>query len=83
MPKKNGFKALVEIKSNPRFRHIPILVLTTSNSRKDISKCYEMGANTYFTKPFSYTELINLVRAVKVYWLESAVMSASPGNHGV
>jgi DNA-binding response OmpR family regulator len=83
MPKKNGFKALVEIKSNPRFRHIPILVLTTSNSRKDISKCYEMGANTYFTKPFSYTELINLVRAVKVYWLESAVMSVSPGNHGV
>jgi CheY-like chemotaxis protein len=76
MPKKNGIHALAEIKANPNLRHIPILVLTTSTSRSDIKECYSLGVNTYFTKPFSYTELTSLVTIIKQYWLETAVIDS-------
>jgi len=74
MPRKNGLKVLSEVKANPDLRHIPILIFTTSNSRSDIASCYELGTNTYFTKPFSYTELIALVGAIKLYWFEKATL---------
>ncbi|HEX5169103.1 MAG TPA: response regulator [Cyclobacteriaceae bacterium] len=79
MPRKNGMKVLSEVKSNPELRHIPILILTTSNSKSDINTCYELGGNTYFTKPFSYTELMQLVRIIKLYWFETASMF-NPSN---
>jgi CheY-like chemotaxis protein len=75
MPRKNGLKVLMEVKADPTLRHIPILILTTSNSRSDILTCYELGSNTYFTKPFSYIELISLVETIKAYWFEKAVLS--------
>jgi CheY-like chemotaxis protein len=75
MPRKNGLKVLMEVKADPTLRHIPILILTTSNSRSDILTCYELGSNTYFTKPFSYTELISLVETIKSYWFEKATLS--------
>jgi CheY-like chemotaxis protein len=75
MPRKNGLKVLSEIKADQYLRHIPILIFTTSNSRSDIHSCYDLGSNTYFTKPFSYTELINLVGAIKTYWFEKATLT--------
>lgn len=74
MPRKNGIKVLSEVKANPELRHIPILIFTTSNSKSDIHSCYDLGSNTYFTKPFSYTELITLVGCIKTYWFEKATL---------
>lgn len=74
MPKKNGIKALEEIKSDPHLKHLPVLIFTTSTSPTDISSCYASGANTYFTKPFSYSELISLVEVIKVYWIDKAIL---------
>lgn len=74
MPKKNGLKVLSEVKADPNLKHIPILIFTTSNSRNDILTSYKLGGNTYFTKPFSYAELSGLVKAIKLYWFEKAIL---------
>jgi CheY-like chemotaxis protein len=74
MQKKNGLKVIEEIKADPNLKHVPILIFTTSTSPTDISSCYALGANTYFTKPFSYSELISLVEVIKVYWIDKGIL---------
>lgn len=72
MPIKNGLKALSEIKTDPSLKHIPVLVLTTSRSSEDIQTCYNLGAATFFTKPDSYTEMLELGLVVRNYWINKA-----------
>lgn len=68
MPKKDGRECLKEIKSNPKFSKIPIVIFSTSNNPEDINQLYELGANSYITKPYSYNELVEIVEALKKYW---------------
>jgi len=72
MPKKDGRQALKEIKEDDRFKHIPVIVFSTSNSIDDIKTSYKNGVNTYFTKPSKYSDLLDIIRAVKAYWWEKA-----------
>ncbi|MBC7893122.1 MAG: response regulator [Sphingobacteriaceae bacterium] len=72
MPVMNGFEALGVIKSDPLLRVIPVLVLTTSSSTGDIWKSYQLGTNSYFTKPRSFEGFTELARAIETYWLDSA-----------
>jgi len=74
MPKKSGLKVLSEVKTNPDLKHIPMLIFTTSSSKSDISSSYQLGGNSYFPKPFSYSELINLVAVIKSYWLDKGIL---------
>lgn len=57
MPEKNGKECLQEIRSHKRFKDLPVIIYSTSSSRKDITDTFEMGANLYVTKPNSFTEL--------------------------
>lgn len=75
MPKMDGHKALREIKANEALKHIPVIIFTTSNASEDILATYKAGGNTYFTKPFYYRELVNLVLLIKTYWFEKAVLA--------
>lgn len=70
MPKKDGREALQEIKSSPKLQNIPIVVLTTSQSEDDILKSYELGVNSYITKPVSFDGLVNVMKALGQYWFE-------------
>lgn len=70
MPKKDGREALQEIKSTPGFQKIPIIVLTTSQSEEDIHQSYELGVNSYITKPVSFDGLVNVMKALGQYWFE-------------
>jgi len=70
MPKKSGVEALQEIKSNPELRHIPIVVLTTSKEEEDIYRTYDLGVNSFITKPITYDSLINTMRILGKYWFE-------------
>nr|PZN51461.1 MAG: response regulator [Bacteroidota bacterium] len=74
MPKKNGLKTLEAIRANPTQRHIPVLIFTTSNSRSDILSSYDLGCNAYFEKPYSYSELVDMVGVIKSYWFEKATL---------
>jgi CheY-like chemotaxis protein len=70
MPRLDGREALSELKADPRLRSIPIVVLTTSTARDDISFCYRMGVNSYLTKPATYRGLVDLLGTVCKYWFE-------------
>lgn len=68
MPKKNGFEVLKELKEDPKFKKIPIIVLTSSESEADIVKSYELGGNSYVVKPVEYESFISRARGIPEYW---------------
>lgn len=70
MPRMDGREALHEIKSNPDLRCLPIVVLTTSKAEEDILRTYNLGANSYITKPVKFEGLIEVMRTLKKYWFE-------------
>lgn len=74
MPRKDGREALREIKQDPRLRHIPIVVLTTSKSEEDILRSYDIGVNSFVVKPVSFDTLIDIVKTIKRYWFEIVIL---------
>jgi CheY-like chemotaxis protein len=70
MPRKDGREALNEIKSDPDLRRIPIVVLTTSKAEEDIVRSYDLGVNSYVTKPVTFKSLVELVKVLGRYWFE-------------
>lgn len=71
MPKKDGREALKEIKADPNLRQIPVVVLTTSSAEEDIVRSYDLGANSYITKPVTFKALIEVLRTLRTYWVET------------
>jgi CheY-like chemotaxis protein len=70
MPRKDGREALKEIKADPNLRRIPIVVLTTSKAEEDIVRSYDLGVNSYVTKPVTFKSLVELVKVLGRYWFE-------------
>ena len=75
MPGMLGLQVLKEIRSNSRYSHIPIIVMTTSELNTDRKHSYELGANCFLTKPKLYTELIKLTQSIATIWLEDEVVT--------
>jgi len=70
MPRKDGREALREIKSDPKLRDIPVVVLTTSKAEEDIARSYNLGVNSYITKPVKFSALVEVMKALGKYWFE-------------
>lgn len=70
MPKKDGREALREIKTDPNLRQIPVLVLTTSKAEEDIYSSYDLGANSFITKPVKFSALVQIIKTIGIYWFE-------------
>src|SRR5580700_5310890 len=68
MPKKNGFQVLEELKKDPRFDYIPVVMLTTSEREEDIVKSYKEGACSYITKPVSFNNFSKVIEQFSLYW---------------
>lgn len=68
MPKKTGLEVLSEIKSDPRFRAIPVVILTVSEREEDIVRSFEQGACSYIRKPVTFTRFIAVVKEFELYW---------------
>ena len=71
MPRKNGFQALSEIKDDPKLRRLPVIVMTTSSADEDVVKTYNLGVNSFVTKPFNYNRLVEMVGTLKTYWMDT------------
>lgn len=69
LPKKDGREVLSEIKSDPKLKHIPVVVLTSSSSKEDITQSYEAHANCYITKPLDLKEFVNVVKRIETFWV--------------
>ena len=70
MPRKDGREALREIKADPDLKRIPVVVMTTSKAEEDIFRSYDLGANSYITKPVTFERLVELMKVLGRYWIE-------------
>jgi CheY-like chemotaxis protein len=70
MPRKDGREALAEIKADPSLRRIPVVVLTTSSDHVDVTRMYDLGVNSFITKPVTFVGLVEAMRAWTNYWFE-------------
>ncbi|NOY65546.1 MAG: response regulator [Nitrospirae bacterium] len=70
MPRMDGREALKEIKSDPELRRIPVVVLTTSKAEEDILKTYDLGVNSFITKPVTFEGLVQVMKTLAEYWFE-------------
>ena len=70
MPKMDGREALREIKSDPKLRAIPVVILTTSKAEQDVLRTYDMGVNCFITKPVSFTAFVEVTRTIGHYWFD-------------
>ncbi|PYP45957.1 MAG: hypothetical protein DMD50_09420 [Gemmatimonadetes bacterium] len=75
LPKKDGREVLEEIKQNDEFRHIPVVILTTSQAEKDIIESYRLRANAFVTKPVDLEQFLKVVRSIEHFWLEIVKLS--------
>lgn len=69
LPKVDGKEVLAKIKNNGQLSLIPIVMLTTSNSEKDIFESYQNHANCYITKPVDFIKFMEVVQAIKDFWI--------------
>ncbi|MCW2118387.1 response regulator [Flavobacterium sp. 7A] len=68
MPKVNGLEVLEQLKSHPKFKTIPVVILTTSAESSDLKTAYELGVNSYIVKPVSFEKFLDVVGHIDLYW---------------
>lgn len=71
MPRKDGWSVLADLKNDQRLKAIPVILLTTSSSQPDVERCYRMGANSFITKPQSFSGLVEMLGEVGQYWFQT------------
>ena len=76
MPRKDGREALREIRADPELRRIPIVVLTTSKADTDVESLYELGANSFISKPVQFDALVSVMRILGQYWFKIVQLPA-------
>ena len=69
LPRMDGKEFLSRVKTDPSLRHIPIVVLTTSSSGRDIKDAYTLYANCYITKPVDFDSFVQVIRAIERFWI--------------
>jgi CheY-like chemotaxis protein len=72
MPKKDGREVLKELKQHPDLKNIPVVIFSTTNNEAEMRRCYELGANSYITKPNSFESLLKTVAALRSYWMHTS-----------
>jgi CheY-like chemotaxis protein len=82
MPKMDGREALREIKTDPSLRRIPVVVMTTSQAEEDIYRTYDLGVNSFITKPVTFDGLVEVMRGLGRYWFEIVDLPDAAGARG-
>ena len=68
LPKKDGREVLAEVKARDELKHIPVVVLTTSEAERDIVESYKLHANCFVTKPVDFSQFIDVVKSIQDFW---------------
>lgn len=79
MPKVSGLEVLVHIRSEQLTKCLPVVMLTTSDEKRDVTACYVSGANSYVRKPVGFSEFTDVVREIGRYWLDLNVPADATG----
>jgi CheY-like chemotaxis protein len=78
MPRMTGLEALRDIKRDPSLRRIPVVILTTSRADEDIIRSYDLGVNSFISKPVTFNGLVDVMRLLGTYWFE--IVDLAPGS---
>ena len=78
LPKVDGLEVLKQIKSDEKFRMIPVVVLTSSHEEKDMVASYKLGVNAYVVKPVDFHEFVNAIKELGVFW--AVINQPPPGS---
>ena len=68
LPRVNGIEILQRVKSTPRIKQVPIVMLTTSNAESDLNQAYDLYVNSYLVKPISFDDIKSMVSQLMQYW---------------
>lgn len=82
LPRVNGREVLAAIKQDQAIRHIPVVVLTTSESEADIADCYLLGANCYLSKPIRYEAFRDMIKRFEQFWFQVVKLPRKGGSNG-
>jgi two-component system, chemotaxis family, response regulator Rcp1 len=80
MPKKDGREVLAELKASDRFKTIPVVILTTSQSDEDVLKSYNLQASCYVIKPMDLEPFIKIIRSLDGFWFTAVRYPPKPCN---
>jgi chemotaxis family two-component system response regulator Rcp1 len=80
LPRKDGRSVLADVKTDPALRRIPVVIFSTSQAAKDIERSYELGANSYMTKPPTLSEWVSAVKLLKDFWIGCACLPREEQN---
>ena len=81
LPKKNGHEVLKSLKENDDIKQIPIIMLTTSSSEKDINLAYHNYANCYITKPIEVADFLKVVSSIENFWISLVKLPTNKSNN--
>lgn len=81
IPKKDGREILQDIKNDDKLRLIPVIILTTSKSERDILSCYRSHANCYIEKPVDFNQFVEIIGNIKDFWLNTVRLPGQAGLH--
>jgi two-component system response regulator len=82
LPKVDGLEVLQRIKSDPRTRVIPVVVLTSSREQRDIVESYQLGVNSYIVKPVDFEQFTESMRQLGLYWVLLNQPPIQPSSQG-
>jgi chemotaxis family two-component system response regulator Rcp1 len=74
LPRKDGREVLAEMKNDPKLKHIPVVILSTSKAEQDIVKTYDLHANCYIAKPLDMDQFVRVVRSIEEFWLATVTL---------
>ena len=81
LPRKDGREVLSEVKSDPRLKRIPVLMLTTSKADRDVQACYDLHVNCYLNKPLDLDAFVDLMQIVEKFWLNTVLLPPRDEEH--
>lgn len=67
MPVVDGYQVLERMKADERTRHIPVIILTTTDDNREVARCYNLGCNVYITKPVDYAQFSEAIRKLRLF----------------
>jgi CheY-like chemotaxis protein len=80
MPRMDGLEALRQLRNEPRFKHVPVVMITSSREEQDLIRSYELGVNAYVVKPVDFQKFVECIKQIGFFW--ALINEPPPGGTG-